>query len=530
MARTIAFGPCRRRRAWARGAAAVGAVAILLSGCGHIGKLQYGTHTVSPVQADSTETEREARRSAPLHPMFGDTLIGFVPGTGDSTRRFLGNLRHGYTADTLNIMVFGDNRPGFRTSRLYSDFVNIRRMFSLNPVRIVRGLITIPLVLVKGLVPDLALIRDIPAMIGHSPKWGREHQVLNAMMAKIDSLHTRGQTVTAVINTGDLVEDGRYPAQWERFLRITEPLTSRVPYFPVAGNHERTYTVEGVENWRTATGLPVGGDRLYYCFDTADGWVRFIALDSNPIVDPGKHWTREVQVKYSEEEFTWLVERVKEHRGPVVVMMHHPPFSASVHRMEWQTDAVLVERRERMVRALHDAGIAMIASGHEHAYQRALLTWPDAVLIALVTGGAGAPLHHIPSPAQSAQLFSEYKVAGSVVKPENVTAAEVFNFTHLRLWFGGGDFYTYAVEKDASVTLIDKVLIDLNRYGIPKIDQHKVPIAPAKGPSETMKTTSAGGMPPAAAKIDSTSASDRLLSKPPPGTAPRARSPRTNRR
>lgn len=524
------YRPGRRRHSWARGAAAL--AAILLSGCGHIGKLQYGTHTVSPVQADSTGNEREARRlaPAPLRPMFGDTAIGFVPGTGDSARRYLGRLRDGYTADTLNIMVFGDNRPGFRTSRLYHDFVHIRRMFSLNPVRFARGLVTIPIVLVKGLVPDLALIRDIPAIVGHNPTWGREGPVLKAMMAKIDSLRSRGQTVTAVINTGDLVEDGRFPAQWERFLRMTEPLTSRVPYFPVAGNHERTYTAQGVENWRIATGLPVGGDRLYYCFDTADGWVRFIALDSNPIVDPGKHWTREVQVKYSEEEFTWLVERVKEHRGPVVVMMHHPPFSASVHRMEWQTDAVLVERRERMVRALHDAGISMIASGHEHAYQRALLTWPDAVLITLVTGGAGAPLHHIPNPTQSAQLFSEYKVAGSIVKPENVTAAQVFNFTHLRLWFGGGDFYTYAVEKDASVKLIDKVLIDLNRYGIPKIDQHKVPIAPAKGPSETMKTNRTGGMPPAAANADSTSASDRLLSKPPPGNARRTRSPRTNRR
>ena len=505
------------------------AAAFLISGCGHMGRLQYGTHTISPVRADSTEAEREERREpppVPLRAMFSDTLIGFMPGTGDSSRRYLGRLRGGFCADTLHLIVFGDNRPGFRSSRLNPEFVTIRRMFSLNPVRIARGLITIPWALVKGLVPDLALLRDIPGRLAHSPKWGREHQVLKAMMAKIDSVRAQGQIVTAVINTGDLVEDGRYPAQWERFLRMTEPLTSRVPYFAIAGNHEKTYTVEGVENWRTATGLPVGGDRLYYCFDTADGWVRIIALDSNPIVDPGKHWSREVQVKYSDEEFTWLVARVKEHRGPVIVMMHHPPFSASVHRMEWQTDAVLVERRERMVRALHESGISMIASGHEHAYQRALLTWPDAVLITLVTGGGGAPLHRIPSPAQSAQAFSEYKVAGSIIKPSDVTAAEVFNFTHLRLWFGGGDFTTYAVEKDASVKLIDKVQIDLNRYGVPTIDQHKIPVPPAKGPKEVMKMN--GPMPGgAAAKADTTSASKRILSQPPPAAkAPRARTKR----
>src|SRR5881398_1712619 len=107
--------------------ALLGAAALLITGCGHIGKLKYGTHTVSPVQADSTEAEREAGEtvSPPLHPMFGDTLIGFVPGTGDSARRFLGVLRNGFTSDTLNIMVFGDNRPGYRTSRLAPDFVNI---------------------------------------------------------------------------------------------------------------------------------------------------------------------------------------------------------------------------------------------------------------------------------------------------------------------------------------------------------------------------------------------------------------------
>ena len=215
-----------------------------------------------------------------------------------------------------------------------------------------------------------------------------------------------------MINTGDLVFDGQYPAHWERFLRITQPLTSRVPYFPVAGNHERTDTVNGVENWRTATGLPIGGDRLYYCFDSADGWMRFIAMDSNPIVDVRGHWTREVQVQYSEEEFTWLVARVKEHVGPVMVLMHHPPFSSSTHRMEWQSDAVLTERRDRMVSAMHDAGISILASGHEHAYQRALLTWPDAVLIAIVSGGAGAPLHKLPPPAEVAQLFPSTKWPG----------------------------------------------------------------------------------------------------------------------
>jgi predicted MPP superfamily phosphohydrolase len=507
------------RRLRALGRLAGAAAAILLAGCAGMGRLQNVGPTVSPVQPDSTSERREHDEPPvePLRALFGDTLIGFQPGTADSAHRFLGRLRDGYTADTLNIMLFGDNRPGYRSSRLQPQFQTIGQMFSLKPARIARGLIAIPVVLVKGLFPDLALIRDIPAELRHMPKWGREHEVLNAMTGKIDSLKAQGKTVAAVINTGDLVFDGRYPANWERFLRITRPLSSRIPYFAVAGNHERTDAVDGVENWRTATGLPVGGDRLYYCFDTADGWVRFIALDTNPIVDPKGHWTREVQVKYSDEEFTWLVARVKEHTGPVIVMMHHPPFSAGTHRMEWQTDAVLQERRARMVKALHESGISIIASGHEHSYQRALLTWPDAVLISIVSAGAGAPLNQLPPPAASAKLYSEYAVAGSVVKPENVLTDEVFNFVHLRLWFGGGEFHAYAVDKNAKTSLIDKVQIDLARYGTPKIDQHKMPLPPAKGPRGTMSSMSDTGAKTNAASKDSTSASERILTAPPPG-------------
>jgi hypothetical protein len=500
----------------------VGVAACLVSigGCARIGRLTQVPLTIAPTRshAAGVEPATQAPGERPFRPLFGDTLIGLKPGTADSSRRYLGRLRDGYTSDTLNLVVFGDNRPGYRSARLANEYHTIGQMFSPHPARIVKGLITIPWILVKGLFPDLALIRDIPARIRNMPTWGREREVLSAVLAKIDSLNAHGEKVTAVINSGDLVKDGRFPAHWKRFLGLTRPLSSRVAYFPVAGNHERTDTVDGVENWRTATGLPIGGDRLYYCFDTADGWVRFIALDTNPIVDPGSHWTREVQIKYSEEEFAWLVARVKEHTGPVVVMMHHPPFSAGFHRTEWQRDTVLTERRERMVKALHAAGSSIIVSGHEHSYQRALLTWPDDVLVTIVAAGGGALLYPLPPPAQSAQLFAEYKVAGSVVEPANVFTAETFNFVHMRLWFGGGEFYAYSVDQKSKSTMIDHVHIDLKRYGIPKIDQHKIPIPPAKGPKgvKEIEGAIAAGETPFNAKIDSTTASKRLLTSPPP--------------
>ncbi len=510
-----------------RRAATVAMLLMLVDGCSHMGRLRYQPQTVSPTLTHKAGEAPPANPAAmQLQPLFGDTLIGLVPGTADSSRRYLGRLHTGFTADTLNLMLFGDNRPGWRASRLSTEYTALREMFSPNLAKIGRGLVTIPWALVKGLYPDLALIRDIPDRLRKAPTAGRERQVVSAMLAKIDSLQAHGQSVAAVLNTGDLVYDGRYPSTWERFLRITRPLSSRVPYFPVAGNHERTDTEDGRENWRTATGLPVGGDRLYYCFDTADGWLRVIALDSNPIVDPGNLWTREVQIKYSAEEFAWLTERVKEHRGPVIVFMHHPPFSAGFHRVEWQRDSVLSKRRETMVEDLHKSGISIIAGGHEHAYERALLRWPDAVLIAIVSGGAGAPLYPLPPRAEAARVMSEYHVAGSTVQPADVFTAQAFHFIHLRFWFGGGEFYTYAVDDKAKATLIDKVQIDLSRYGTPKIDQFKIPIPPAKGQTSASEATEEKKNQTVhpVTKADST-ASKRLLSKPAPARKTTRRKP-----
>ncbi len=476
----------RLRRAALRALAALAALA--LAGCAHVGRLSPVDFTVAPAPVHRASEARPGHKPESLYPLFGDTLIGLAPGTGDPARRYLGRLRDGYTADTLEILLFGDNRAGMRSARLQPEWQAIRGIASPHPLAILRGLVTIPWVLVKGLVPDLALLRDAPDALRHVPGWTRYPQVLSSMLARVDTLNAEGKRVAAVVNTGDLVDDGRYPAQWKQFLKRTRALASRVPYFAAAGNHERTDTVDGRENWRTATGLPVAGDRLYYCFDTADGWLRVIVLDTNPIVDPWGHWPREMQVRDSKEQFDWMVARVREHTGPVIVVMHHPPFSAGFHREEWQRDPVLRARRETMVSALHETGISVIASGHEHSYQRAILTWPDAVLVSLVTGGAGAPLSQIPPPAVSARLYSEYRVAGSVIRPKNVFTAQVVHFVLMRVWFGGGDLRTYAVDPRARATRIDSVRIDLGRYGVPKIDQHKVPIPPAKSPPENEAT------------------------------------------
>src|SRR5262249_22998787 len=82
----------------------------------------------------------------------------------------------------------------------------------------------------------------------------------------------------------------------------------------------------------------------------------------------------------------------------------------------------------------------------------------------------------------------------------------------LRLWFGGGALFAYSVDAQGKPTQIDEVKIDLKRYGMPKIDQHKIPIPPAKGPQEPSTHESAKNQA-VGKKADSTAARREILTK-----------------
>ena len=508
-------------------AAALGlAFLAIQQGCAaKTGKLSF-VQPIAPVSKEGTPgaTAADTVRAA-MQALFARENIGFQEGTGDSAVRMLGRLRSGYTADTLNVLICGDNRPSYRTAELRTYTTALRDMVSLNPLKWVNGLVHVPVVLYRGTFPDAKLWRDIPALIRRSPDYGREEQVVEAMVSMVDSLEGRGQVVSCAINSGDLIKDGRYPGQWERFLKIVDPLSSRVPYFAIAGNHERTDTKLGLENWRTATGLPIDSDRLYYCFDSADGWVRFIALDSNPMTDPKNYWDRETEVAYSKEQIDWMAARLDEHPGPAIVFLHHPPFALGFHRLEWEFDDMLKARRAEMVRVLMDHQLSIMVAGHEHAYSRALLRCGDDVLIVVTSGGGGSPLHDIPVGEDALTIFAAYDIPGCGFTKEDVFASRIFHFMLARYWFGGGEFYTYAVGPDAEITEVDHVTVDLSRYGVPKIDQEKIPIYEQKGPRLPPPPEEEGEKEPASAPPDSTGPSDRIKEGEGPATTRGAPAP-----
>ena len=107
------------------GAPAVNLVFLVLviAGCARTGRLQYVEQPVAHVSPGPGGPVPQP----PMRALFGtDSLIGFVPQTGDSARRYLGRLNRGFTADTLNIILCGDNRPSYRTIRLRPEYQRVR--------------------------------------------------------------------------------------------------------------------------------------------------------------------------------------------------------------------------------------------------------------------------------------------------------------------------------------------------------------------------------------------------------------------
>lgn len=171
-----------------------------------------------------------------------------------------------------------------------------------------------------------------------------------------------------VLQSGDLVDNGRDPAQWAEFDRITRPLRdARIAYYPARGNHDKdtlypSHVREPFDSGDRAT-------RLFYAF-TRHG-NRFLMVDSEEDYAPGSR------------QYVWLereLARARNLYASTFVMFHEGPFSIGPHgptrAAQEYLHPLFVRYRPRAV-----------FCGHDHLYYR---TVRDGVTY-IVTGGGGAP-------------------------------------------------------------------------------------------------------------------------------------------
>ncbi|MEO7729421.1 MAG: metallophosphoesterase family protein [Kofleriaceae bacterium] len=178
-----------------------------------------------------------------------------------------------------------------------------------------------------------------------------------------------------VLGTGDMVDDGYHQEQWQQFFDVENRLLRDNVYFPAVGNHDRQGRGRTADSYRAFFSVPDnGGDtERYYAFSYAA--ARILVLDSNEY-----SFALTDQTAWLEREL--IAARQDARIRHVFVVMHHPPFSVSLHGGNR-------ELRERWTPLFERYQVSAVFSGHDHVYERA----EHNGLRYFVTGGGGAPLY-----------------------------------------------------------------------------------------------------------------------------------------
>jgi hypothetical protein len=207
-----------------------------------------------------------------------------------------------------------------------------------------------------------------------------------------------------LINTGDLVENGASPSQWQTFFDIEAPLTRERCIFSCVGNHE-IHDGAGVDYARyfgpaeipvsllreassvagppTATPLPpldagAGTPTLEQLSGTFR-WsnARFFLVNGmvSYTAGPGRAWLERVlAASDTEPGLVWRI-----------VVVHHGPWSSGPHG-----DNVLLQDA-KVPELLRSHKVDLVISGHDHIYERGAADG----LAYLVSGGGGAPVYRV---------------------------------------------------------------------------------------------------------------------------------------
>ena len=204
-----------------------------------------------------------------------------------------------------------------------------------------------------------------------------EWQAMVGEIARLD----QATPIDAVIDTGDIVTDGRYTDQFARLQEILRPLAHR-PYLVAIGNHELCNNKEPEARTNSAVALSsidssISRERLYYRKDF--GKVSLLFLDTNDFVygDDGERNACPLNADPATREgkqVIWLrgeLDQLAADTSRVVIcVMHHPIVQSSKKHHDaacslwnFQDDGVA------LTDILADGGVDLVLTGHTHTYE-----------------------------------------------------------------------------------------------------------------------------------------------------------------
>lgn len=209
-----------------------------------------------------------------------------------------------------------------------------------------------------------------------------------------DEQHARGVAAMArenarlVLHLGDLVADGEEVDQWDVFFDIERPLISRIPIYPLIGNHDEDW--DAAANYRGAFALP--GDELHYSFDY--GSAHFVMLDGHVGTEPVCIEGEELLLNcFVEEQLQWLEDDLsaaceREETRWIFVSIHEGPYSSDPGRHG-------SPQMRKLLPLFEQHGVTAIFSGHDHYYERGV---SDNGIPYVISAGGGAGLYELGRP------------------------------------------------------------------------------------------------------------------------------------
>jgi 3',5'-cyclic AMP phosphodiesterase CpdA len=180
-----------------------------------------------------------------------------------------------------------------------------------------------------------------------------------------------------VIQTGDLVHDGKNESEWKTYDEITADMRTRFPVYPSRGNHD-----VGGPGYEARVTAPISsGNKLWYSFNRGNSHFVALAIDEFTPFDA------------TSDQYKWLIADLaaaSKNARHIFVFFHVGPYSIGSH-------GSFLPVRTTLCPLFIKYGVRAVFNGHDHIYYHTLR---DGIHY-IVSGGGGAPLYY-PDPKKGA--------------------------------------------------------------------------------------------------------------------------------
>lgn len=328
--------------------------------------------------------------------------------------------------DSVTVLLYGDNRGGFRMQYHFTEYRAVTRMFSSGVGGFAKALLFTPVLLVEAFIPTLDGPRDLVTMFTHNTRAGGEARVLAAMQPFLP--------VDLVVSTGDVVTDGRRGRLWEEYVSRHQALRTQNLYLAAPGNHEQLFDANAARNWDAAIGPPPEPGCRWYRADLSDVGARFVMLDSDLLSDVHGEYGDSTWRARANAQLDFAEQALSSPMRWKFVVLHHPPVTTGHYEEDWLPDRPgdpVPGRRTRLLEMCARHRVTAVLAGHEHLYYRLYAAdTSGAGFWEVISGGGGAPLYPIERPALDLALAEAWPGGLQAVK-HSARGRSAFHFCRI---------------------------------------------------------------------------------------------------